>query len=180
MKKILLLVVGFFALSIGGLLVAATLQPDVSHVERSRVLRASSAAIMPQLTDMKLWVEWNPWSNIDPDTQWTFSDPSFGEGAWYEWSGNEEVGKGRMEVTAVSQESVSYALTFIEPFASEAKVTMSVEPQGEGTTVVWAMDSTNTFASKVFMVFMDFDAMIGNDFERGLEKLARRVETPGG
>lgn len=180
MKKILLGVFGFLALSLAGLLVAAVFQPDVTHVERSRVIRAASETIMPQLTDMKRWVEWSPWSAIDPNTTWTFSDPTSGKGAWYTWEGNDEVGKGRMEVTDVTADSVSYDLQFIEPFASEADVTMTLTPAAEGTKVVWSMDSENTFPSKVFMVFADFDAMIGGDFEKGLANLAERVEASNG
>lgn len=180
MKKILLGVFGFFALCIAGLLVAASFQPDVTHVERSRVIRASPDAIMAQLTDMKLWVEWSPWSALDPDTQWTFSDPASGKGAWYTWQGNDDVGKGRMEVTDVTDSSVSYGLEFIEPFASKADVTMTLTPESDGTKVVWGMDSANSFASKVFMVFADFDAMLGADFEKGLANLAGRVESSNG
>jgi len=46
--------------------------------------------------------------------------------------------------------------------------------------VVWGMDSANTFPSKVFMVFADFDAMLGADFEKGLANLAGRVEGSNG
>lgn len=177
MKKIVLGVLGLFALLIVGLVAAASFQPDVTHVERSQVIRASPSALMPQLTDMKQWVQWSPWEKIDPDVKWTFSDPAAGKGAWYEWQGNEEVGKGKMEVAEVTDDSVRYGLHFIEPFESEADVTISLAPHAEGTEVLWAMDSRNTFFSKMFMVFMDFDAMLGADFEKGLQNLANRVES---
>ena len=176
MKKILLGVFGFFALVIGGVVVAALFQPDVTHVERSRVMRATPDTVMPQLTDMKLWVQWSPWAERDPNVRWTFSDPAAGKGAWYEWEGNEDVGRGRMEITAVEADSVRYALTFIEPFESKAEVVFTVGAEGDGTKVTWAMDSNNGFASKMFMVFADFDAMLGADFELGLKYLAERVE----
>lgn len=176
MKKVLLGFVGLFAALIVGMLVMASIQPDISHVERSRVIKASPEAIMPHLSDMKLWVGWSPWAERDPNVKWTFSDPTDGKGAWYEWEGNDDVGKGRMEVTAVEENSVSYRLMFIEPFESQATVVIRVGAQDDGTQVTWEMDSTNSFASKAFMVFMDFDAMIGADFELGLGYLAKKVE----
>ncbi len=176
MKKVLLGGFGLLALALVGVLVAAMLKPDVTHVERSRVVRADAAEIMPHLTDMELWVKWSPWAELDPNVKWTFSDPASGVGAWYEWVGNDDVGRGKMEVVSVKDDAVGYALTFIEPFESEAGVTLTLEDHAEGTEVVWGMDSKNGFASKLFMVFADFDAMIGADFERGLGNLAKVVE----
>ncbi|MFN7135198.1 MAG: DnaJ domain-containing protein, partial [Myxococcales bacterium] len=38
---------------------------------------------------------------------------------------------------------------------------------GEGTRVTWSMTGENNFVSKVFGCFVDMDAMIGKDFEKG-------------
>jgi len=176
MKKVLVGGFGLLALALVGVLVAAMLKPDVTHVERSRVVRAEASEVMPHLTDMELWVKWSPWAELDSNVKWTFSDPASGVGAWYEWSGNDEVGRGKMEVVSVEDDAVGYALVFIEPFESEAAVTLTLAKDGEGTKVTWGMDSQNGFASKLFMVFADFDAMLGADFERGLGNLAKVVE----
>lgn len=176
MKKVLLGGFGVLALALVGVLVSAVFKPDVTHVERSRVVRADASEVMPHLTDMKLWVKWSPWMELDPNVKWTFSDPAAGVGAWYEWTGNSDVGRGKMALTSIEDNTVVYALTFIEPFESEATVSFTLAEDGEGTKVTWGMDSKNNFSSKVFMVFADFDAMIGADFERGLGNLAQTVE----
>lgn len=176
MKKVLIGVFGLLALALVAVLGLAMLKPDVTHVERSRVVRADAAEVMPHLTDMNLWVKWSPWAELDPNVKWTFSEPASGVGAWYEWTGNDEVGRGKMEVTAIDDRAVRYALTFIEPFESTAEVTLTVAAHAEGAEVTWGMDSNNGFASKLFMVFADFDAMLGADFERGLGNLATIVE----
>ncbi len=176
MKKIVFAVLGFFALCIGSIVAIAAFKPDTTTVTRSRVLRADEAAIKPHLIDMKKWVAWSPWAERDPNVEWTFSDPYEGKEAWYEWAGNEDVGKGRMDVTDVTATDVHYALAFKEPFESSATVVLSMAPEADGTKVTWTMDSENNFGSKIFMVFADFDAMIGADFELGLANLAKRVE----
>lgn len=170
-KKIALGILGALLLAVAGLLIAAAMQPDSFRVERSREIPATAEQIRPQLTDLREWNEWNPWSDLDPNQTVTYSDPPSGEGAWYRWEGNDDVGKGRMEITSVSDGRVAYHLEFIEPFASESEVEMQLEPQGERTRVVWIMSGDNDFVSKLFGVFMDMDEMIGNDFERGLERL---------
>lgn len=174
-KKIALGVGAVILLAIGGLLVAAAVQPDHYRVERSREIAAAPDAIQPELADLERWSEWNPWAELDPNMELTYSDPPSGEGAWYEWAGNDDVGRGRMEITSVSPTRVTYDLSFIEPFASESAVELRLEPEGEATRVVWVMEGDNDFVSKLFGVFMDMDAMIGSDFERGLANLDRRV-----
>ena len=41
------------------------------------------------------------------------------------------------------------------------------------TNVIWAMQSPSPFMSKVMQMFMNFDAMIGRDFEAGLASLKK-------
>lgn len=172
-KKVILGVVALLVLAIVGLLVAAALQPDDYRVERSREIAASPGAIHEQVSDLERWAEWNPWAELDPKQELSFSDPPSGAGAWYEWKGNEDVGEGRMEITEVTPTQVSYHLEFVEPFASEAEVYMILEPAegGESTKVTWAMAGDNDFVSKIFGLFFDMDEAIGADFEKGLKKL---------
>lgn len=172
-KKIALGVLVVIVLAVAALLIGAAMQPDSFRVERSRELAATPDQIRPQLTDLRRWAEWNPWADLDPNQRNTFSEPSEGVGASYEWEGNDDVGEGRMEITSVTDDAVRYHLAFIEPFASESEVEIAMEPAGERTRVVWSMEGDNDFVGKLFGVFMDMDAMIGADFERGLEKLER-------
>jgi hypothetical protein len=106
-----------------------------------------------------------------------FSDPASGVGAWYTWKGNDDVGQGRMELISVEPEKVVTKLEFIEPFASVAQSTITMKPVDEGQVqVTWAYDGDADFGTKIMCVFMDFDAMMGPDFEKGLANLKRAVE----
>lgn len=170
-KKIGLGVLAVLVLAIGGVLIAAAMQPDVMRVERERKIAASADEIHPQLTDLRRWVEWNPWAERDPNMKITFSEQPSGQGAWYEWDGNDDVGKGKMTIAEVSPTAVRYRLEFIEPFASEADVELTLEPKNGRTTVLWTMQSDNDFMGKIFGVFMDMESMVGKDFEKGLANL---------
>jgi hypothetical protein len=153
----------------------AATRPDTYHVERSRLIAASPEVIQPQIEDLRQWVEWNPWDAMDPDMHKEFSDPSSGRGAWYSWRGNDQVGIGRMEITEAAPSRVVYHLAFQEPFQSESEVTITYAAEGEGTRVTWAMDGSADFTTKLFTALMDWDSMIGPDFERGLSNLDERV-----
>lgn len=172
-KKIALGIVLVLLLGVGGVLVAAAMQPDTFRVERSREIAATPDQIRPKLTDLREWAEWNPWRELDPNQRTTFSDPASGVGAWYAWEGNDDVGKGRMEITSIDDRAVRYRLAFIEPFASESDVEIALEPRGERTRVVWSMSGDNAFMSKLFGLFVNMDEMLGSDFDRGLAELDR-------
>jgi hypothetical protein len=171
-KKIALGVGGVLLVVILGLVVAASVQPTEYRVERTRVVNATPNLILPQLEELRRWTEWNPWMERDPQSRLEYSEPSSGAGAWYTWDGNDEVGEGKMTIASVSAEGVTYDLEFIEPFTSTAIVGIDVAPVGEDRAeVTWWMEGENDFMGKLMGVFMDMDAMIGADFEQGLENL---------
>jgi hypothetical protein len=45
------------------------------------------------------WERWAAWEKIDPSVRPTGSGAARGKGAFYEWSGNNEAGHGRMEIS---------------------------------------------------------------------------------
>jgi hypothetical protein len=55
------------------------------HMERSISVNAPPSKIYKLTTELKNWDKWSPWTNLDPNTKWFFSDSTFGVGAWYEW-----------------------------------------------------------------------------------------------
>ncbi len=172
MKKILLGVVGAVALGLVGFLGAAAMQPDVIHVERSVAIKATPADVYPLTADLKRFQEWSPWSKLDPNQKVEFSEVSSGPGAWYTWSGNDQVGSGKMTITeVVADKQVKQDLEFITPFAASAKVSFSLEAQGEETKATWTMDQNADLMSKAMCLVVDMDQMLGADFDKGLASL---------
>ncbi|MCB9779819.1 MAG: SRPBCC family protein [Alphaproteobacteria bacterium] len=177
-KKILLGVVGIVVLAIVGVLGMASTQPDTIHVERSVTMNASAADVFPYANDFEMFMAWIPWTELDPDQKVEFSDPASGVGAWYTWQGNDQVGKGRMEILSAEPGKVVDKLEFIEPFPSVAEATLLMKDTGtDQVQVTWSFEQQADFPTKVMCVFMDMDAMMGPDFEKGLNKLQALVES---
>jgi len=107
----------------------------------------------------------------------TYSEVTSGPGAWYSWKGNDQVGKGKMSVLTVADDKVTHDLEFFEPWQSKATITFTFKPEGDNTRVTWAMDEDQKFGAKVAGLFMDMDAMLGADFEKGLGKLKPLAES---
>lgn len=166
--KILLIV----ALVIAGFVVVVVLQPSSFRIERSASLAISPADAFAQVNDLRRYAQWNPWGKLDPAMKTTFAGPSAGQGAIMEWSGNNQVGAGRITVAeSRANERVTYALDFLEPLPSTSTAEFTFQAQGDRTLVTWAMFGERSFIPKAFGLFMDMDKMLGGFFEQGLADL---------
>jgi|JI10StandDraft_1071094.scaffolds.fasta_scaffold174911_1 hypothetical protein len=179
MKRVLLIVGGVVALAVVAVLGAASTQPDVLHVERSAEFEAKPVDILPYVTDFKKFVQWSPWSQMDPNSKMEFSDPASGLGAWYTWDGDPDtVGKGKMTVKSIEGETkVTHQLEFIAPWEAQPVDAFTFIAEGEKTKVVWSFDEEQALMGKLAGLFMDMDAMLGADFEKGLKSLKGLAES---
>ncbi|OYV02148.1 MAG: polyketide cyclase [Burkholderiales bacterium PBB5] len=172
LKKAGLVLVALLA----ALLVLAATRPDSFRVERRTVVQVPAERILPMIADFHRWAEWSPWEKLDPAMKRTFGGPAAGVGSTYAWSGNRDVGSGRMEVKTAAADKVSIQLDFIEPFEGHNTADFLLAPQGNGTEVRWVMTGPAPFVTKLMGVFISMDAMIGKDFEKGLAQLKAAAE----
>jgi carbon monoxide dehydrogenase subunit G len=173
LKKILIALV-VVVLAVVGL---AMTQPDTFQVQRSITIKAPPEKVIGYLNDFHAWQAWSPWEKLDPNMQRSFEGPSSGVGAVYGWSGNDDVGQGRMEIVENTAPSkVGIKLDFIKPFESHNTTTFVLIPQTEGTMVTWTMSGQSMFLTKLMGVFVSMDKMVGKDFEKGLAQLKEVAE----
>lgn len=173
LKKIAIVIV----LLIAGVLAVAATKPDTFRVERSAAINAPPEAVFRLINDFHNWQAWSPWEKLDPAMTKNHSGAASGQGAVYEWAGNSDVGKGRMEITESAPPSrIEIKLDFLAPFESHNTTEFTMQPTGGGTNVVWAMQGENNFMGKIMQVFMDMDSMIGKDFETGLANMKALAE----
>ncbi|WFP63831.1 SRPBCC family protein [Mesorhizobium sp. WSM4904] len=162
---------------VAAVLVLAATRPNDFVVSRSAGIKAPSEAIFPLINDFKQWRAWSPFEKLDPNMQRTLSGADSGNGAVYAWEGNSKAGKGRMEITnSVPSSLVSLKLDFEKPFRANNTVDFTLSPSGDGTNVTWSMRGARPFIAKLMGLFMNFDALIGKDFEAGLDNLKRATE----
>jgi uncharacterized protein YndB with AHSA1/START domain len=162
---------------LSGLVIFAATKPDTFRVERATSIKAPPEKIFPLINDFDRWASWSPYEKKEPAMKRTRSGAPTGKGAVYEWDGNGEVGKGRMEITNTTPPSkITIKLDFDKPFEAHNIVDFTLEPQADGTNVKWTMRGPAPFVSKMMQVFMDMDSMVGKDFEAGLASLKAIAE----
>lgn len=150
------------------------------RVERQRRIDAPPSVVLERIVDFRLWPQWSPWEDLDPNQTRTFGGADSGVGATYAWEGNRKAGAGNMEITAVEPDgSVEMSLRFERPFKSEAKTSFAVTPDGDGSQVVWSMVGPLSRMMRVMSIVWSMDKMIGKDFDKGLDRLASQVERGG-
>jgi hypothetical protein len=173
--RILLLVI-IAALAVFGAVVA--LQPAEFSVARTLTMAAPPQAVFAQVDDLRKWDAWNPWQKKDPAMKIVFTGPSSGTGASYSWSGNREVGEGRLTITqSRPNEFVQIKLEFAKPFQATNTASFRFLPVGNQTAVTWSMQGHNNYFAKAVNLVMNMDKRIGREFENGLADMKAAVES---
>ena len=166
-----------FVVLIAGLLIYAATKPDTFRVQRSTSIKAPPEKIFPLINDFHSFGAWSPYEKKDPSMKRTLNGAASGKGAVYEWEGDHNVGKGRMEITDTSPPSkVTINLDFVKPFETHNIVEFTLEPKGDSTDVTWAMHGPSPYIAKVMHIFFNMDNMVGKDFETGLANLKTIAE----
>lgn len=177
MRKKILGTLATLAVLVAGLAVVVALQPSEFRVQRAATIEAPAADVFAQVNDLRAWDAWSPWAKLDPEARHGFEGPAAGKGAVITWSGNDEIGEGRMTITdSRPAERVRLRLEFVRPFESACDVQFTFQPRGEQTEVTWTMSGQNNFIAKAMCLVMDMDKMCGGQFEQGLARMKAVAE----
>ena len=177
MKKVLGFVLGLLAVVVAAVLALAATKPNDFKIERSATFKAPPDKIFPLLNSPKAAMAWIPFMEPDPNAKMTYAGPESGVGAAQTWSGNSEVGEGRIEIVESKPPSeVTLKLDMVKPLEGHNTVVYKLEPKGADTTMTWTMSGRQPFLGKVVSVFIDCDKMVGAQFEKGMAKLKTLVE----
>ena len=68
-------------------------------------------------------------------------------------------------------ELVRFKIDFIKPFKATNVAEFTFKPDGDQTVVTWTMSGRCNFVSKAMGLFMNFDKMVGGQFETGLAQM---------
>jgi len=147
-------------LAVAGFLIYAAMQPEDFRIQRSttvnappeRIYRSSriSAAGAPVALGEQ-----------GPAMKRTFSGAASGVGR-LRVEGNKDVGTGKMTILeATAPGKVVIKLEFLKPLEGTSTAEFTLQPQGNSTTINWAMHGKNNFLAKVMCVFMDMEKMVG-------------------
>jgi len=181
MIKKILLIVGVLAVIIAAFAVFVALQPAEFRIERTATIAAPPADVFAQVNDFHKWEVWSPWAKLDPQAKVAFEGAPAGQGAVFTWSGNDDVGEGRMTLAeSRPNELVRIQVAFVKPFEGGNISEFAFKPDGPQTAVTWTMSGRNGFIGKAMCLFVDMEKMLGGDMEKGLAQMKSVAEAAAG
>jgi Polyketide cyclase / dehydrase and lipid transport len=149
----------------------AATKPGTFRVERTKTIQAPPEKLHPLINDFHAWPSWSPYEKYDPAMKKTFSGAPSGQGAVYEWSGNNKAGQGRMEITSTAPSKITIKLDFLKPFEGHNTAEFTLRPNGVSTDVTWAVYGPQPYFFKLMTIFFSMDRVLGKEFESGLANL---------
>jgi hypothetical protein len=173
--SILVVVLIVLAIAIAAVLAIAASKSDRFETRRSASINVPRERVHPLINDLRAQARWSPFEK-DPNIKRVYSGPAQGTGAVYEWDGNREVGAGRIAITDSSPSMVRMNLQMTRPFACNNEVEFTLQPDGQGTHVTWAMRGTRPFVMKVMSTFIDCEKKVRDQFDQGLASLKALAE----
>lgn len=154
---------------------AAFLLPREVSASRSIHVKAPPEAIFPYVNNLKRFHEWSPWRPKDPYAQYEFSGPEEGKGGKMAWRSN-SLGEGTMTITqSEPPRQVKVALDLGR--MGTAKGGYDIAAQVGGSKVTWSLESDLGNNPLMRWVGLMMERWIGADYEEGLARLKRLVET---
>jgi uncharacterized protein YndB with AHSA1/START domain len=145
--------------------------PKIFRVTRSILINASPSAIFTYANNPRLMQEWNPFTADDPTLKMTYTGPAEGVGAQSAWIGNAKTGIGQATITESQlNKKIIVRLDFEKPFKGTNYGEYVLVEQGTSTLFTWTINES-TFIPRVLSQVMNLDRMIGDTFEKGLNKL---------
>jgi uncharacterized protein YndB with AHSA1/START domain len=163
--------------AIAAVLIYATTKPDSFRIERSTVINAPPEKIFALINDFRQWEAWSPWEKIDPALKRTYGGAASGLGAVYGWSGNKEIGEGRMEIVeSAPPAKIVLKLDFMKPFEAHNQVEFTLQAKNGTTHLTQAMYGPSPYFSKLMSLVFSMDKMVGEKYEEGLASIKTIAE----
>jgi hypothetical protein len=148
-------------------------------VERAITIEKPTNYVFDYLVLLKNQDEFSVWAKIDPSMETYYEGIDGTVGFMAGWkSDNPDVGHGEQTILEIIQnERISYELKFIEPFQSISYAHLNLNnTSATSTQVVWTFEGKIPYPFNLMFLFTDFESMIGNDLESGLNNLKLILE----
>lgn len=175
MKKFLKILAVIIAMLLVYCIIAMLFFDSKCHNEQSILINAPKEKVWEKVNSTKAINLWNPWMKYDPNITITYRGTSGEIGDAYHWKGNDDVGEGEQEITAiVPMEKVSTKMHFIKPMEDTATSDVILTTENGGTKVTWTIDFEINTYFKPMKPCMNWQ--MNKSFSEGLEKLKELSE----
>lgn len=178
MKTLKTILIGLLSLIVLLLIIALFVKKDYGVV-REITINKSNQEVFDYIKLLKNQDNFSRWATMDPNMKKSYTGTDGTVGFISAWeSTNDEVGVGEQEIMKIVEgERIDFELRFIKPFESKDAAYMTTSAINDSTTLVkWGFNGHMDYPMNLMLLTMDFDKMLGGDFETGLSNLKGVLE----
>lgn len=175
LKKIILTLAVIIAVP----LIAALFLKTHYSVVRSVTINQPLETVFDYIKYLKNQDNFSKWAMMDPEMSKTYKGIDGEVGFVSAWaSENPDVGVGEQEIIKITPNvRVDFELRFLSPFESTEPAYMTTKSvSGNQTQVDWGFSGHMDYPMNLMLVIMDFETMIGDDLQQGLDTLKKVLE----
>jgi effector-binding domain-containing protein len=161
-------------LSLVALTVFVATQKGIFSVERSKVINSPRATVYAYVNDFRNYEDFESWSVEDPSVKMTFPEKTIGNGASFNWTGEE--GNGNViTIKTKDGENIQQKLKFNN---TAADVNWILKDTLAGKTkVTWKATGTMSFLFKIYTALNGgSDKVIGTIYEKSLANIDKNLD----
>jgi len=154
--------------------VIALFVADSYHVEREVTIKQPKDKVFNYVKLLKNQNNFSKWAMMDPNMTKTYSGTDGQVGFISAWdSQNPDVGTGEQEIIAIEEgKRIDFELRFLKPFEATEPAYMVTETiSANETKVKWGFSGHMKYPMNIMLLVMDFEQMIGDDLQTGLNNL---------
>lgn len=169
----------FLVVAIALILVTALFVKKSYFVERKITINQPEHEVFDYVKFLKNQNKFSKWATMDPAMKQSYRGTDGMPGFVSTWESDlKDVGKGEQTIVKVTDgERIDYDLHFIEPFEGKAQAYLTTDFASDTSTLVtWGFVSKMNYPMNIMLLFMDMEAMVGNDLSAGLSNLKRILE----
>ncbi len=180
MNALKILLGGAFFVGIMLFLIGMFVAPKHFNIKRTTTINAPAETVYPYVSSLEAMDKWSPWTEKDPNMTNTFSGTPGTVGSVNTWSSEvEEIGAGSQTITSIqANKSIQTRLDLKSPHEriNTAAVRLKSNAKNTETEVSWSVRGEFTMIQGLVMMFMDLEAELGPEFEKGLASLKTQVD----
>lgn len=173
-KYLLIVIVSLIAV----LLAFAAFLPSEFDIKRSVEINKPAYIVYDRIAKFSNWADWASWREYDLDAKYTFGGVDGEIGSTMHWDGD-TVGVGEMKMVKLEEfKLIEAELRFIKPMEMKSTNYFILEEKDGKTQLTMGDRGTLSYPmGKLFAFFMNLDKRMGPDFQKGIDKIKKLVES---
>jgi uncharacterized protein YndB with AHSA1/START domain len=175
LKRSLLVLISLVAL----VLITALFVDGKFSATKKITINQPKEVVFAYIKQLKNQDNYSAWGKMDPKMKKTYKGTDGTIGFVSAWeSKDDNVGAGEQEIIKIDENKrIDYELRFKKPFESVSPAFMTTKAVSPTVTEVqWGFKGEMVYPLNIMQLFLDMDAMIGDDFEKGLTNLKGILE----